>query len=164
MCRLPREALDRARLATYFAWFDSGKWLRRPSYLFFDFSASVTCTYLRFRLGTHSLQVEVGDWQNRRPGPRCQRVCERCSMHVIDDERHLVFECPAFESIRAARRQLCTAEVGLDMRCFMSDSQRDQKGVFWFILDCLREVEELENLDRSPDVDLGLPVEHDTYN
>ena len=73
----PREALDRARLATYFAWFDSGKWLRRPSYLFFYFSASVTCTYLRFRLGTHSLQVEVGRWQNRRP--RCQRVCERCS-------------------------------------------------------------------------------------
>ena len=36
-------------------------------------------------------------------------------------------------------------------------SQRDQKGVFWFILDCLREVEELENLDRSLDVDLGLP-------
>ena len=31
-------------------------------------------------------------------------------------------------------------------------SQRDQKGVFWFILDCLREVEELENLDRSLDV------------
>ena len=59
---------------------------------------------------------------------------------------------------RAARRQLFTAEVGLDMRCFMS--QRDQKGVFWFILDCLREVEELENLD----VDLGLPVEHDTYD
>ena len=39
-------------------------------------------------------------------------------------------------------------------------SQRDQRGVFWFILDCLREVEELENLDRSLDVDLGLPVEH----
>ena len=66
------------------------------------------------------------------------------------------------QSIHAARRQLFTTEVGLDMRCFMS--QRDQEGVFWFILDCLREVEELENLDRSLDVDLGLPVEHDTYD
>ena len=48
------------------------------------------------------------------------------------------------------------------LRCCMS--QRDQKGVFLFILDCLREVEELENLDRSLDVNLGLPVEHDSYD
>ena len=34
---------------------------------------------------------------------------------------------------------------------------------FEFILDCLQEVEELENLDRSLDVDLGVTVEHDTY-
>ena len=159
LCRLPREAPDRARLASYFAWFDSGAWLRRPSYLFFDFSATVTCTYMRFRLGTHNLQVEVGRWHNRRP--RSQRLCERCAMHVIDDERHLVFECPAFEHIRAARRELFTAEVGLDMKCFMA--QRDQKGVFWHILNCLREVEDLADVDRSLDVDLGLAVVHDTY-
>ena len=159
LCRLPRQAADRARLASYFAWFDSGDWLRRPKYLFFDFSASVTCTYMRFRLSTHNLQVEVGRWQNRRP--RCQRLCERCAMHVVDDERHLVFECPAFESIRAAKRELFTAEVGLDMRRFMA--QRNQKGVFWFILTCLREVEDLANVDRSLDVDLGLNVEEDTY-
>ena len=48
------------------------------------------------------------------------------------------------------------------MRCFMS--QRDQEGVFWFILDCLQEVEELANLDRSLDVNLGLPVVHDSYD
>ena len=159
LCRLPREAPDRARLASYLAWFDSGRWLRRPSYLFFDLSATVTCTYMRFRLGTHSLQVEVGRWRNRRP--RCQRICERCAMHVIDDERHLVFECPAFEHIRAAKRGLFTAEVGLDMKCFMS--QRDQKGVFWFILHCLREVEQLADVDRSLDVDLGLSEERDSY-
>ena len=160
LCRLPREAPDRAKLTTYFAWFDSGSWLRRPSYLFFDFSAAVTCTYMRFRLGSHNLQVEVGRWHNRRP--RCQRLCERCAMRVVDDERHLVFECPAFESIRAARQNLFSAQVGLDMGRFMR--QRDQQGVFWCVLNCLREVKDLADVDRSLDVDLGLPVEFDTYD
>ena len=72
LCRAPREAPDRAKLATYFAWFDPGAWLVRPSYLFFDFSASATCTSLRFRLGSHRLQVELGRWQCCRP--RSQRL------------------------------------------------------------------------------------------
>ena len=44
-------------------------------------------------------------------------------------------------------------------------SQRDPKGVFWFIMDCrMREAEELADVDRSLDVDCGLPVEHDSYD
>ena len=75
LCRLPRQAMDKAKLATYFAWCDSGAWLRRPAYLFFDFSATVaaTCTCMRYRLGSRDLAVEVGRWQDRRP--RCQRLC-----------------------------------------------------------------------------------------
>ena len=59
-------------------------------------------------------------------------------MGVIDDERHLVFECSYFEHIRAARRSLFSAAVGEDMMCFMR--QRDQKGVFWYIVAYLRAV------------------------
>ena len=157
LCRYPRQAPDRARLATYFAWFDFGLWLVRPSYLYLDLSATAICRYLRFRLGTHSLQVEVGRWQN--PRPRSHRLCGRCAMRAIDDERHLVFECPAFEFIRAARRQLFSMRVGLDMRLFMQ--QRDQKGVLCYVLDCLREIEQLADVDRSSDVELDLFVEPD---
>ena len=39
LCRQPRQAPDRAKMATYFAWFDSGSWLQRPQYLYFDFPA-----------------------------------------------------------------------------------------------------------------------------
>ena len=31
----------------------------RSGYLWFDASANATCTYLRFRLGSHNLQVEA---------------------------------------------------------------------------------------------------------
>ena len=41
-------------------------------------------------------------------------------MHIVDDERHLVFKCPAFHHLRAARRHLFTADVGEDMKAFMS--------------------------------------------
>ena len=54
----------------------------------------------------------------------------------VDDERHLVFECPAFDQLRCARQHLFAAVVDGDMRAFMS--QRDQSAVLWFVVDCLR--------------------------
>ena len=160
LCRQPRQAPDRAKLATYFAWFDSGSWLQRPQYLYFDFPAPATCTYLRFRLGSHNLQVELGRWQNRRP--RCDRLCQRCTMHAVDDEYHMVFDCPAFERLRAARRHLFTSRVAYDMVTFMR--QKDQVGVFKHILACLREVAEILDVDHSLDVDVGITEQHDTYD
>ena len=58
LCRHPWQARDRTMMAAYFAWFDSGSWLRRPRYLFPDRSASTICTCLRFRLSMHNLQGE----------------------------------------------------------------------------------------------------------
>ena len=71
----PRKAIEKVTnligmLPIFFAtaiWFDRGKWLDRPEYVFFGFSAPVTCTYLRSRLGTHNLQMELGRWQDCRP-------------------------------------------------------------------------------------------------
>ncbi len=42
-------------------------------------------------------------------------------------------------------------------------SHQDQKGVVWFILHCLRQVEQLADVDRSLDVDLDLSEECDSY-
>ena len=85
-------------------------------------------------------------------------------MRAIDDERHLVFECPAFEYLRAARRHLFTSRVALDMACFMR--QRDQAGVLHYVLDCLKHVAAQADVDRSLDVDLPqeLSVEPDSYD
>ena len=83
-------------------------------------------------------------------------------MGVVDDEYHLVFECPAFDSVRVARPGLFSTAVNLDMRAFMG--QGDRHGVFWHILNCLREVEQLEDVDRSHDVALGVVVPVDTYD
>ena len=57
-------------------------------------------------------------------------------MHALDDERHLVFECPALEHVRAAGKQLFNVRVGESMQAFMT--QKDQHAVLWFLMDCLR--------------------------
>ena len=83
-------------------------------------------------------------------------------MGAIDDEKHLVFECPAFQYIRNARRKLLSAAVGLDMKAFFG--QQDQGAVFGFVIDCLREVEQLADVDRSLDVVLDVSEPLDTFD
>ena len=45
----------------------------------------------------YSLPIVLG----RRTGvPRAQRLCQRCNLHVLHDERHLVIECPAMQCVQ----------------------------------------------------------------
>ena len=57
-------------------------------------------------------------------------------MAAVDDERQLVFECPAFECFRAARKHVFNRNVEENMQAFMN--QRDSKGVMRCVLDCFR--------------------------
>lgn len=60
---------------------------------------SMAClsSLLRFRLAAHDLCVCTGRWQNRS---RQQRICDRCSLQQVEDEFHMVFECPFYQDIR----------------------------------------------------------------
>jgi hypothetical protein len=55
---------------------------------------------LLFRLGAHDLNVVTGARVRGISIPRLQRVCRCCRMDVVEDEAHLVFECPHYEVIR----------------------------------------------------------------
>ena len=84
---------------------------------------------LRFRMGAHSLPIVLG----RRLGvPRDQRLCQRCRMHV-DDEKHLVFDCPAMQPVRD-RYPALFGRGRHTMQLFMW--QADLVGVAHFIMDC----------------------------
>lgn len=79
---------------------------------------------LRFRLGAHSLRVAEGRWERL---PRDRRLCERCTEGVVEDEFHLVFECPAYDSVRANYAQLfedfsAASSIGRDMAGFMNQN------------------------------------------
>lgn len=52
---------------------------------------------IRFRLGAHHLRVCTGRWDGT---PREDRLCTKCDLRQIEDERHVVLECPCYASIR----------------------------------------------------------------
>ena len=53
------------------------------------------------------------------PGtPRDQQMCQQCDLHVVHDERHLVFECPAMQPVRDCYPALFSPAQGT-MQLFM---------------------------------------------
>ena len=68
---------------------------------------------MRFKLSAHDLRVCTGRWQGQ---VREYRICTRCSLSQVEDEFHMVFECPAYSSLREQFGQLFTHFGGWD-RC-----------------------------------------------
>jgi len=120
-----------ATLCTYHRWFARPDGLRRPGMLLQQpLSARCLRVFLKFRMGCHSLPNVTGRWAKV---PRAQRMCMHCDQQVIGDERHLVFECPAVQSIRARYPALFGADIAT-MQHFMW--QLDINSVAHFVMDC----------------------------
>ena len=93
-------------------------WSQRPSgntmqLLKLPLPSSVLRTLLRFRMGCHRLPNLTGSWAGV---PRGQRMCSLCGSHS-PDERHVVFECPALQHLRAEHNNLFQGRYS--MRGFM---------------------------------------------
>ena len=58
---------------------------------------------IRFRTGAHHLRVETERWVPAPARlPRSERVCQKCTLgSVMEDEYHVLFECPTYHHIRA---------------------------------------------------------------
>ena len=66
---------------------------------------------IRFRLGAHGLQVTAGAWVPGELTARKTRKCKCCSMGIIEDETHIVFECTKYEDIRMKYSQLFSNNI-----------------------------------------------------
>ena len=60
----------------------------------------------RWRLSCHSLKIETGRY-TRPKTPRINRVCELCDL--LEDERHVIYACPRYVSIREKYLHLITS-------------------------------------------------------
>ena len=66
----------------------------------------------RWRLSCHRLKVETG--RHIRPRvPREQRVCGTCN--IIEDEQHVVFVCPLYQTIRTEHEDLLGKNTTITM-------------------------------------------------
>jgi len=52
---------------------------------------NLPCNIARFRLCAHTLRVETGCWQIHN------RLCDKCDLYDVQDEKHVLFLCPCLE-------------------------------------------------------------------
>jgi hypothetical protein len=109
----PRTAdTSKIRLTTYQNWFavpqqiegqkEKGYPEGMPGYIKHtsDIPFAQVIQLMRLRTGAHHLRVETERWKKPRL-PRSQRVCEKCTWGgTVEDEFHLLFECPRYHHIR----------------------------------------------------------------
>jgi exonuclease III len=90
-------------------------------------------SFYKFRLGSLQLRCYEHDIT-----PRAARVCTLCSSQLIEDEKHMIFECEKYECLRRDPKwaSLFNAHNGLDMKMFMN--QDDQVRLCSFIHYLLR--------------------------
>ena len=53
--------------------------------------------FMYFRISAHKLEIEVGRYKNI---PALNRICKVCSSGEVEDERHLIFSCNKYSSLR----------------------------------------------------------------
>ena len=87
---------EHERRRTYARWFWAGG--RAAALEIHDAKARRQLT--RFRLGAHGLQVTKAAWANGGCMDRKNRLCSCCSMSIVEDEVHVIFECPLYNAIR----------------------------------------------------------------
>ena len=100
---------------------------------------------MRFRTGAHHSAVETGRWQRV---PRHLRVCSKCTAYEVEDEVHLLFQCPAYHSIRVKYATALFSTVGGVKRCanlvlstptlMVEFLEQDPVLVSGFIYECLQ--------------------------
>ena len=99
---------------------------------------------IRFRTGAHHLAIETGRWQKKA---RSLRVCTKCTNGCVEDELHLLFECPAYSHLRRHfAPSLFTLYGGIDAtgQAVLSDPsafcqfmEQDPRSVAAFVSACL---------------------------
>ena len=82
-----------------------GKTVYLPDYIRISFT--------RLRVMSHNLKVETGRWSRMT---RINRVCQ-CDRRSVQDERHVLLECPLSEHVRLQYQMLPLESMSSLMKC-----------------------------------------------
>jgi hypothetical protein len=74
----------------------------------------------RFRTSCHNLQIEKGRWVKPRV-ERSNRLCTCCSLNVVEDETHFMFDCPIYQETRNKFRNTLFVTNQRDFQQIFSD-------------------------------------------
>jgi hypothetical protein len=171
----PRESSSSVKFSTYNGWFalplpvqigmadepvEGSGFPRHPSNLPGYIQSSRGIPYehvknlMRLRTGAHHLMIETGRWHKMDVGQgtlrapsREHRVCTKCRSYTVEDELHLLFECPAYHSIRVQYAAALFGGLGGVSRCASEGAgnpgllcqfmQQDPRLVAAFVSECM---------------------------
>jgi len=123
-------------------WWDDRKRNQKPVlplYLRLDIPSSLSRALSCLRLSGHNFLVQrLRHDRNRRPYEL--RICDRCDWHTIQDEEHILLDCPHEHLVRLRTQQQLTFPPQFEdsparLRTFMN--QPDIFGVASFVAKCL---------------------------
>ena len=112
-----------------------------PQYLRLDVPSEVLRNVARFRTSSHRLRVETGRWSHLAWS---DRKCEDCE--VVQDERHVLLECPAFADLRNKYQELLRT-CGDQMLTLMNSECSKQ--LARFVHDCMKRVDLFDHVSRD---------------
>ena len=100
---------------------------------------------IQFRCSAHHLRVETGRWE-RPQLARGERVCEKCTRGVVEDELHVLFECPAYSSVRTQFSDLFAPLGGIEQAArsvkapgqFSAFMDQNPQSVAAFVWECMQ--------------------------
>ena len=87
-----------AHLCKYLNWFALPAGAVRNDFLYLPLALPRLLKVIQFRIGCHKLPIVA---QQHQRVPREQRLCLHCDIHALGDEKHMLFECPATQAVRA---------------------------------------------------------------
>jgi hypothetical protein len=93
---------------TYQQWFRADTWVRKESFTYHLHRQADIKAVAKFRVGMHCLNIREGRLAKVR---RHERLCP-CCKGGVEDEMHMMMECPAYDRHRAANQALCARPEG----------------------------------------------------
>jgi len=121
---------------------------------------------MRLRLGADWLSVVTGRWVNGGT-QRAQRYCKKCTACAVEDEKHFLMECPAYQAIQDEFKELYD-DCGGDIRKLMCHPRQYILAKLVHKMRVFRDEDEewlfdthLDMLDSDEDIGSGLFEEGD---
>ncbi len=111
-------ASQHATLCTHLRWFLPADTDRAAHVSCYDIQPGLHRLLMRFRLGCADIAVNSGRFIQT---PRDQRKCRACNQDAVEDERHVVFECDAYASLRQMSKYSFVIEACGDMAKLFGD-------------------------------------------
>jgi hypothetical protein len=84
--------------------------MRIEPYLNLNLPKKLYCSIARFRLSSHNLNIELG--RHKRPYVEPEnRLCEKCNLNLVEDEKHFLMVCPKWNNLRLNLMQVAADDI-----------------------------------------------------